>query len=197
MAEEKAAYERRPGEPARAYTYAWEYFKLGSRRSLERLVQNATKTLPRLGSLKNLSAQWLWGERAAAYDLWIEHQNLEEAELSAREDAKIRQQRERERRESDYATSLKVREQVEAMLKYPLIDQQRVVERYPDGKEKVVQIFRAARWGKRDIVPLWHAASDLGGAAIRNEGAASTDTNINDVLKLVDYESAGKGGQKN
>jgi hypothetical protein len=192
MAKKKKAWEHRPGEPTRAYEYLWNYITLGPQRSLEKLIQSAAKKIPSLGSLKNLSAKWQWARRAATYDIWIERKNLENAELLALEQAKKWEQRYQEQRESDYATSLQVRDQLQIMLKYPLVDQQRVVERYEDGREKVTQIFKASRWRKSDIVLLWRAASALGGAAIRNEGATSADTKLNDVLKFVDYKSAGK-----
>jgi hypothetical protein len=196
MAKKKTAWERRPGEPARAYDYAWQYITLGPQRSLEKLVQGTTQKLPSLGSLKNLSAKWRWVRRAAAYDRWIERQNLEQAELSALEQAKKWEQRDQERRESDYSTSLQLRAQLQMMLNYPLVDHERVVERYEDGREKVIQIFKVSPWRKSDIVRFWQAASAMGGAAIRNEGATSTDTKLHDVLKFVDYKSAGKGAKE-
>jgi hypothetical protein len=201
MPKEKNAWGRLPGERARAYGYAWDYFMLGPQRSIEKVIQNLAKKLqplqkpPSAGTLKNLSSKWRWSKRGKAYDQWIEGKNLAAAEVLAVEDAKKRVEDERESRESDREIARLVREQVKNMLKYPLSEQKIVSERYEDGREKVIHLIKPARWGKGDIPRLLQSAKTLDGAAIRNEGVNRTEK-LNDVLNLVDYEPARKGAKK-
>jgi hypothetical protein len=104
------SWARLKGEPSRLYDYAFEYFKLGPGRSIDKLLAAGQKTsqkpipnLPGRLRLKELSAKWKWVKRAAAYDVWLEAKNVEAMEVFARKDAEKWAARERERREKIFS----------------------------------------------------------------------------------------------
>ena len=59
VADRKTAWARRLGEGARAYEYAWEYFKMGPHRSIEKVAQEFAKNKR---PLKRLLAEVAVGE---------------------------------------------------------------------------------------------------------------------------------------
>lgn len=62
MTDERAPWDRRPGETSKAYAAFREYRDLGPRRTLRKL------TGVNANNARNWSGQWDWGARATAWD---------------------------------------------------------------------------------------------------------------------------------
>ena len=116
-ADRKTVWARRPGEGARAYKYAWEYFTMGPGRSIARVAQKFAKNKR---PLKRYSRKWQWVKRAAAYDRSIEAQKLQTAEAFEKAEAQKWAQRERNQRQRRLLLVERLIEAVETMLKVPL-----------------------------------------------------------------------------
>lgn len=81
MTNDAEIWLQREGEPAKAYSYFTQYLELGTLRSLEKLCQNHTKTVPKISQLKNYSSTYNWVDRAEAYDNQIIEEMRKENEV--------------------------------------------------------------------------------------------------------------------
>jgi hypothetical protein len=196
----KEVWARRPKEPARAYESAWEYFRMGPSRSIDKVAaalfpggQKGAKRGPKAKQLRKLSSKWQWVKRAAAYDAWIEAKNLDAAELFAIQEAQKWAQRERDRRERKYAQGDLLLEAAETMLKFPLTEVTRTVAVDETGRETQIQVIKPARWAKRDVVRFMLTGHVLGEQAIRNEGAVTSEIEEQDNWdKTVPFKPGGR-----
>lgn len=171
----KRPWHRLKGETALAYSYAWNYITMGPGRSIRKVSKKARVSR----HMKRWSKKWKWVQRAAAYDLWMESKNRERAELFAEQEAKERQQRARDLREKMFQQGQQFIDAAALMVNAPIMEQQRVVERYEDGREKTVQIIKPARWRKLDALRFAQLGDAMAAAAIRNDGAMTTDRKWN------------------
>jgi hypothetical protein len=76
----KNPWDRQPRERSKAYGYFCQYRDLGEERSLEKLCQICTKTVPKISRLKELSSRWDWVERAEKYDEYLRLKERESKE---------------------------------------------------------------------------------------------------------------------
>jgi len=196
----KSPWARRPGEPVRAYEYAWAYFVMGGQRSIDKVAealdgdggQKGGKRGARSKQLQKLSRKWQWVKRALAYDGWIQEKNLEAAELFAEQEAAKWQDRERNRRERVFTHSEIMLDRSKAMLDYPLavITKETVV----DGAGRATEITKVmpARWNMTSAARLAVSGAALGDAAIRNIGGTPPIKIIDVYEDLVAYKGKAK-----
>jgi len=167
--EDAKAWQRRPGEPVRAYRGLKLYIELGEGRSLNEVAARLAGTnrapnepRPRAGGrIKEWCRTWDWVERAAAYDARMDEVRREAAERAeqARADAWVR--RRDELIERDWTDGRALREQACLLTKLPV-----VVKRVADGGKTVVvepappATIRAAALALRDASELeWRAVN--------------------------------------
>lgn len=185
----KRCWERRKGETSLAYEYAFRYITMGPGRS----IAKASKK-PRVSRhLKRWSSQWQWVKRAAAWDRWREAKNLAAAELFAAEEAKKWEQRERERRERVWQRGEKHGAAGDLILNFPLTEVKWVKETDAEGRATVFQIIKPVGFVKRDAIRFHKCWDEMTGAAIANEGAVFSATDVPDKMDKIELlQSQGK-----
>jgi hypothetical protein len=158
-ADRKTVWARRPGEGARAYKYAWEYFTMGPGRSIARVAQKFAKNKR---PLKRHSWKWQWVKRAAAYDRSIETKKREAAEAFAKVEEQTSTQRQRDQRERLFLLGERFMETGNTILRFPLTEVTRVTQVDADGRATQMQIIKPVRWAQRDIVSFMMTGFALG-----------------------------------
>jgi hypothetical protein len=182
--DEKAAGERCPCEPSRAYAYAWKYFTMGPGRSIEKMRENGSEKVSiTVRQLKRYSTRWQWVMRAAAYDQWIEATNLKAAALLAAQDAEKWAQRMRDLRERKYQQSQQLLDHAESMLKFPLSEIKRTVVLDESGRETQIQIIKPAKWSKGDVLRFLACGHKMG------SDSGNTDATQADILEIDDWDT--------
>jgi hypothetical protein len=133
------AWERLPKESAPAYEAFSTYAEMGVTRSLAAVGRRLGKSRP---LMERWSVRYGWVSRAAAFD-----QHMYEVKARARHAAEIAEAQKWARRRADlleeeFEIGQKLTEKARQMLQMPLIEVKRelVIERYDDGRERVVQL---------------------------------------------------------
>jgi hypothetical protein len=161
-ADPKRAWARSHGEPARAYSYASEYFTMGPHRSIAKVAKKIGK---HERPLKRYSRKWRWVKRAVAYDRSIEAEKREEAGAFA----KAAEQESSTQRERLFLLGEQLIEMGNAIFKLPLGEVRRVTQVDANGRATQMQMIKPVCWAIRDAVPFLMIGSALGDQAIRNE----------------------------
>jgi hypothetical protein len=148
-------WDRQPGESQRAY----EAFKIFRGTDVQTGIRVMTEVARLLGcSLPNIhrwSRTHNWIDRAAAFDTWREHREVEARELASRMAIKRVAERWADHRiqflERYMRSHMKMLERVEQMLEYPIYEVRDEEEVYPDGRACKVTVVNPARWRARDM----------------------------------------------
>ena len=156
------AWNRMPGESAKAHEGALAYFKMGANRSLAAVARQLGK---HVSQMERWSRAWAWVARATAFDenLAREDQIVFEKEKIAH-DAKWRRRAEEES-EQKYQTAQKIRTKAERVLDLPLT---KVTHNKESGQTNIHPLECALR----DVAPMVTVAFRLSGEAISREAGA-------------------------
>ena len=146
--EEVAPPPKRP-ESLKARQASDLYRELREKRSLKEVARMLGKDISQIGLW---SRKYGWCGRAAAFDAELERIALEAAAVAARAEAAQWEQRRQKHRERLYTEGEQFMDQGKAMRAVPLMEVRRVVEVDETGRETHVQIFKPARWSKRDAL---------------------------------------------
>jgi len=137
--QETRAWERRDGEPEKAYAHFLKWLALEDRN----LVKAASSMQLSHGRLLTLSSDWSWQARAAAYD---QHQSRQIADATARD-----------RLAAARAIAKDIRESAEARLEVPAF------ERDPAGVQKLATALKAITPALDDPAPAQTVKIDIEG----------------------------------
>jgi len=165
------ACERLPREGARSFDYACDYIKMGPGRSIEKVAKKFGK---KARPLKKYSRKWQWVKRAAAYDRSMESQNLEEAAAFAKAEAQKWAQRARDQRERQLMLDDRLIEELETVIKLPLIEVKWVTKVDAGGREIQMQIIKPIV-ALREAVLYSKTGFALTGQAIWYKSATHSD----------------------
>lgn len=142
-------WERQPGESAPAYAAAWEYFQMGSERSLATVARkfNKSKTL-----LARWSTRWRWTERAEAYDRHLYRLELQAQNKAIAAEVEMWEKRRSEQREREWSAAEALVSRAYQMMQHPL-----TTTTEDEGRT----IIQPTRWSIRDVAVFLDTASKL------------------------------------
>jgi len=178
----KKPWEQRPRESNKAFAAATIYFQLGAARSLPRVSQEYSRSVP---LLKRWSRRWRWVRRARAWDAHMAAIQAEALEARRAETARTWAEREEALRERKYDLAMKMLAKAEAMAAFPLAQ----VSQGEDGKTTVV---KPAKWTFFSLARLAATGSALAQEAIRNEGAIHNLAEELERFEIEEYRPRGK-----
>lgn len=159
-------WEQQSNESAKAYDAFRLYSEMGSDRSLEKVAKVCKKSVT---LINRWSAEYLWGIRARAFDSYLADLERQMMESELLDRAKKWADRKEKLLEQEWATSEKLIDRAEEMLKLPLL--RKTVEK--DGQ---TIIFEPVRWTAATILNTLDLASKLGRLAV-GEPTQRTESN--------------------
>lgn len=153
---------RLPGESAPAHEAFVTYAEMGARRSLAAVGRKLGKS----GTLmERWSAKFGWVGRAATYDSNTTDTRARAREAAEAAEARRWARRRSEQSEEEFQLGQRLIEKAKQMLELPLVEvkARRVIERCPEGHEKIVQvnIIKPVRFRAADSARLLLAADTL------------------------------------
>lgn len=168
------AWERTKGEPGRAYSAAWEYFKMGSARSHSAVAARLGK---RVSQMQRWSTRWNWVIRAAAYDDHLVSLEQQAIAKLATEQAEKWKRRFEEHHEKKYLRGEKMEAKAEQMLGFPL-----ATVTNENGKTTV----HPARWRLKDAAVIAAAGSRMKEEALQ-ETVGTSDVECEEDWLIENY----------
>jgi hypothetical protein len=169
-------WERMPGERARAYEAAGEYFKMGPKRSHAAVARALNKEV---SQMQRWSKRWLWGSRAKAYDDHLARLEQNAIEKQASEYAAKWQRRTEEHLEKKCLIGEKLETKADQMLAFPL------AAITTDGGKTTVQ---PGRWTVKDVPAIIAVAGmSIGqkGMIVAAKAVAATGADLFSDRQLV------------
>lgn len=82
MTTDGQAWDRQPEESAKAYTAFVAYMEMGEARSIAKVAQKLSKSIP---LLKRWSREWRWADRCREYDIYTAQTKRKAAEAELQE----------------------------------------------------------------------------------------------------------------
>lgn len=172
----RPAWERQKGEPKLWYDRFHEFCHAGPDRSLRGLYrqyrlrkapEGATvpKSVNPPASWRKKAAEWLWRERADLFD--ANQREKRAAEWARRRD---------ELREQEWTTHRKMMDRAQAMLGFPLTEQEVSRQESPDGRTTIVTTVQPVDWKLADVARIADIAFKLG------RRAADMDQGRHDIV---------------
>jgi hypothetical protein len=159
-------WEQQPDESSKAHEAFRLYAEMGSDRSLEKVCQDHTKSIP---MIKNWSVKYQWVARARAFDMYLADLELQMMESEFKDRAKKWADRKEKMLEKEWAYSERLMERAEEMLKIPLLEQ--IVS--DDGQTIVI---RPVRWSASTMLSTIDLGSKLMRLAV-GEPTSRTESN--------------------
>jgi transposase len=150
------AWNRRPGESAKAYEAARIYFEMRAARSLAGVAKNLGKSV---SLVERWSTRWAWVDRATAFDAHLDRQEQVEFEREAKARKAKWRQRAEEGLDEKYELGQSFKNKAAKMVSFPLTS---VVKE--DGKTTI----HAPKWTFKDAASLAKTGIRLSEEAIEN-----------------------------
>jgi hypothetical protein len=182
------AFERQPGESAKAYRAFCCYRDLGAERSLAKAAETYYGSRKNLAQVGLWSRKFDWVDRAQAWDDFVAMIRLDAIEESQHESAADFAARQRALDEKILRCKEKLVERLELMLEFPLSVRQveREVET-EDGKKTEIVHVHPARWSFDTVATLLRVL-DRKGAGRIDIGDAHDDGPVTFTLWLGEHE---------
>lgn len=197
--DESLPWEQQPGESNLWFSRYHIYLLLGPTRSLleaynaDLAKKSKEKQSSPSSAYSAAAKQWLWKERAAAYDA---HQRELEQKQYEQEREELWKSRKQQFQETTWGIAEKLTRRVETMLAFPL--EERVVEKtHPDGQPNIT-VIKPANWSYASISRLMacanqtaRLATDLETARILGDLKKKPDADlISETEALLDGDPA-------
>jgi hypothetical protein len=164
------------GESARAYEAANAYFKMGSERSISKVIQKWSESSPKppaISCLKRWSRRWNWVERAQSYDDHCFEERERELQKARAEEAKKWLERDSDLRERFFRAGEEILKKAERMIQdYP----EREVTKTTSDDEKTIYITVRPKASLSGLAQLLSVGAELQRLAVGiNPGSSPLD----------------------